>query len=1301
MADAPLDTGTTSPARRRRPLLITFAVFVAIVGVVVGVTYAVYRQQLRTIRNRTADQLVSIGGLKAGQISAWLQERRGDANTLRANEPIERLIAQWLAGRGGPLPADVRRYFAALIVQYQYASIAVFDRYGRQRWPAATAATGDVGQYVVEAVGGALVWRRTVFVDLHKSANGLPTLGYVVPIDVAHRGPPVPVGAVYLRVDPARFLYPLVQTWPVPSGTAETLLVRRDGDMVTFLNPVRGFSGAPLTLAIPVTDRQLPATKAVNGATGVVEGVDYRGAKVLADLRAVSGTRSPFGDTQWYMIAKVDSREVYAGAFRRAAAAIGVMAAVIAVAGLGVLLFWRSRESRSLQALNAAERERRALGQHYECVTRYANDSMLLFAVDGAEMRVVDANERAVQTYGYSLEELRALTLRDLRSETSPTSYEAALDLLHVQGAAVIESEHRRRDGSVFPVENSARLMEIEGRPYLQCIVRDISERKAAEEALGKLEAVRDVAEEVAGIGNWTWDLATQKAVWSPGMFRLWDVDPDEFDGDAMAILTQRVHPDDLPALLETTALVLETSDPLPVEFRLVLRDGTERIVASKATPRRDADGSVVAITGYYQDVTERRQAEQELRREHAFAAAVMDTAGALICVLDRQGRITAFNRACEETTGYSFAEVSGEPIWERLIPPADVDGVKAVFADLTAGVMPSHYVNNWIAKDGPQHMIEWSNTIIVAADGDVEHVIGTGIDVTERRAAEERVSRLSRLYRVLSAVDEAIVHVREPQPLYAEICRILVEMGEFSMVWVGLVDDSRRVIAVAMAGHTGDYLDDIEITVDRRRTARGPAGRAIITGTTQVSADIATDPAMKPWREAALRHGFRSLAALPLRCGNEVIGAIMINSDSVSALDEEGVALLTQLTDDVSFAIESHRGETERRAAEQSLRESERMLAEAQRLGHVGSWRFDVPSGTLMWSPELYRIFGLEPGTFVPTLDAFTEHVHPDDRSAIAKIGEARAQGRPDEAHEIRVIRSDGEIRHISTRVANIYGDDGAPLEMVGTTIDVTERKVMEDELRSLNAELEQRVGQRTAQLEVANEELEAFAYSVSHDLRAPLRALDGFSLALLEDYTDGLDATAQDYLGRVRAASQRMGVLIDDLLGLSRVTRREMVLEDVDLSAVARRIVERFQQEQPERSVEFAIADGLRAQADPGLLEIVLDNLVGNAWKFTSKRKSAHIEFAVDGEGGEDVYHVRDDGAGFDPTYAGKLFAPFQRLHSMSEFPGTGIGLATVQRIVHRHGGRCWAEGAPGIGATVYFTLAPAEGQERSGLP
>jgi signal transduction histidine kinase len=239
---------------------------------------------------------------------------------------------------------------------------------------------------------------------------------------------------------------------------------------------------------------------------------------------------------------------------------------------------------------------------------------------------------------------------------------------------------------------------------------------------------------------------------------------------------------------------------------------------------------------------------------------------------------------------------------------------------------------------------------------------------------------------------------------------------------------------------------------------------------------------------------------------------------------------------------------------------------------------------------------------------------------------------------------------------------------------------------------ELEQRVRDRTAQLEAANKELEAFSYSVSHDLRAPLRSIDGFSQALLEDYFDKMDEQGKDYLHRVRAASQRMAQLIDDVLNLSRVTRSEMRFEKIDLGTLVSKIRKELQERQPDRKVEFAISSGLVGRGDARLLRIVLENLLGNAWKFTGKHPLAKIEFGVRHVGhGYDkpVFYVRDDGAGFDMAYVDKLFVPFQRLHASAEFPGTGIGLATVQRIIHRHGGRVWAEGAVEKGATFYFTL------------
>ncbi len=285
----------------------------------------------------------------------------------------------------------------------------------------------------------------------------------------------------------------------------------------------------------------------------------------------------------------------------------------------------------------------------------------------------------------------------------------------------------------------------------------------------------------------------------------------------------------------------------------------------------------------------------------------------------------------------------------------------------------------------------------------------------------------------------------------------------------------------------------------------------------------------------------------------------------------------------------------------------------------------------------------------------------------------------------ELFARRKDGSELPVEISLGPIRTEKGV---LVACSVsDISERKQAEEKIRYLNESLKR----RTFELEAANKELEAFSYSVSHDLRAPLRAIDGFGRVLEEDYEPRLDEPGRDHLRRIRAATQHMAQLIDDLLGLAQVTRSGMRRERVDLSGLAKAIAEDLKRTQPEREAEFTITEGLIVNGDARLLRLALENLLGNAWKFTAKKPRARIEFGVTEQEGRPAYFVRDNGAGFDMAYAGKLFGAFQRLHGMKDFPGTGIGLATAQRIMHRHGGRVWAESAVEQGATFYFTLSP----------
>jgi PAS domain S-box-containing protein len=395
---------------------------------------------------------------------------------------------------------------------------------------------------------------------------------------------------------------------------------------------------------------------------------------------------------------------------------------------------------------------------------------------------------------------------------------------------------------------------------------------------------------------------------------------------------------------------------------------------------------------------------------------------------------------------------------------------------------------------------------------------------------------------------------------------------------------------------------------------------------------------------------------------------------------DEQGHLLGAMVL--VQDIDEQRRSEEEHRRTEQHFR----LLIET---AQEGIWTIDPEERTTYVNRYMAELLGYSPEEMQgrPLFDFMDKE---DQPSASEDLTEQSKGTRTTMHRDRKFVRKDGTTLWTRLSGSPMFDAQGRYTGSLAMITDITQRREAEEQVRQLNAQLEHRITERTAQLEFSNRELESFSYSVAHDLRAPLRSIASFSDALVEDCTDQLDDTGKDYLRRITGAAKRMAALIDGLLALSRVNSTELKDRECDLSLKAHAVLEQLQEQQPERTVNARIQEGLRARGDPELLLAVLENLLGNAWKFTRERPVAEIEFsATQDASGRPTYVVRDNGAGFNMAYRDKLFGVFQRLHTQREFEGTGIGLATVQRILRRHGGRIWGEGQPGQGASFFFTL------------
>ncbi|MDB6018310.1 MAG: multi-sensor signal transduction histidine kinase [Pedosphaera sp.] len=584
-----------------------------------------------------------------------------------------------------------------------------------------------------------------------------------------------------------------------------------------------------------------------------------------------------------------------------------------------------------------------------------------------------------------------------------------------------------------------------------------------------------------------------------------------------------------------------------------------------------------------------------------------------------------AVNDAAIRHYGYSREEFLGMTILD-IRPLEDIPRLKELLPTLpdSSGSLSNSGVWRHRKKDGTIIDVEVSSQL-VSFEGHTARLVLVQ-DVTQLKSSTEQVHLLQACISRLSDV----VIITEAEPLTEPGPRI---------VFVNEAFEKRTGYTAAEAiGRSPRFL-------------QGP-------GTNRAAR-------ARIWRALEGRRAIREEIINYTKSGEE----IWLEMELAPVFNEAGVC---------THFVSIERDITERKRAERTLQESEARLKEAQRVANIGSWEWNLSQRKVIWSDELYRIFGLAPQSVAITAETFLKCIHPEERQTMFRKVEMMRQNPQPFTETYRIVQPGGVVRHVLAHGDVATDGNAKTLRMMGTVQDITERKqAEEDRIRSVK-------------LEAANRELEAFSYSVSHDLRAPLRTIDGFSKMLAEDYGARLDDTGKGYLELIQGAARRMGQLIQDLLELSQITSTQMRRTNVDLTALVTDIAREARQADPARPVDFTVAAGLTVNADPRLLRIALENLVRNAWKFTGKTPQPRVEFGVIRQEAETVYFIRDNGAGFDMEFVNKLFGVFQRLHREAEFTGTGVGLAIVQRIIHRHGGRIWAEGAVNQGAIFYFTLS-----------
>ncbi len=1276
--------------RRWAPLLV-FAGLAA--SVLLGGVIA-YERLGAEIKRRTQLDLYAVASLKSKQVSAWLGERRADAERMMGAPAFTVMLARWLAeGQpAGEFRDTLRNRLDDFRRLGRYRAIMLLDADANPVLAAGPAdgPTPDERALALGVLGGG----ELAMSDIHwEGAEGesVPGIDLAAPLYVASAAGRREIGALVFQLDAREYLYPLLQSWSASSRSGEALLLRVAGGEVIYLNELRHRGDAALRLRAPMASTSLVGAMILRrGGEGAVEGVDYRGVPVLAAGLPVTGTT-------WHLVVKVDREEVYAPVRSLAVFLVALVVVLIAAAGLAVWLWWSGQRAAFESSRLRLELARQNLAERLQVLFRHSHDAILL--MDG-EGRVLEANDRAVRAYGYSPEELRAMHARDFRAPQALAEFERDRQQMAAQGGRIYETLHRRKDGSVFPVEISGRFFEAAGERFWQSIIRDVSERKAAEVRLARLNrlyaALSETNEAIvrAEDRDELFRTICRIAVERGGLAMAWigllepqgdEVVPAAWFGAGPAWFA-RVRPFRLGrpprapveiALGEDRAYFCNDLEgdarlaPIQGELRAAgyraaasfpLRVG-ERVAGALtlfagesdffdgelATLVTDMAVDVSFALEYFEKEAARRQAEQRLRKlSHALEQSPASTV-----ITDAEGRIEYVNPKFTAVTGYELEEVRGRTpavIKSGLTPEAVY---RELWATIAAGQTWSGVIRNR-RKDGTLYWDRQAISSLRDEQGRITNFVAVKEDVTSVKETEVQLRNLNRSLRMLSQCNEALVRATDERELLMAICRIAVEVGGFRMAWVGAAerDAVKSVRPLGWAGTSYDYIESLRATWDDVERGRGVTGTAIRTGAPAVVHDAGSDPRMDPWREQVLAGGYRSFVGLPLKHAEEVFGALTISSAEAGVFDAQEVVLLEQLASDLAYGLAALRTAAEQRTLLGSagvgvafIRDREIVRcnrAFADLFGYDDAELAGSSTRPLYTDEADYELYGRDAYAAVArgdTHDADVRQRRRDGTTFWANLTMSAIDA-PDPTKGVVVVVQDIDRRKRAESTAQRYA---------GELRDLSRRLVETEEIerRNLARELHDRIGSNVSSL--------------------------GLTLSLMQG---ALPAQA---LERVRpqaedcaALIEQTGRLVRDLMG----ELRPPGLDELGLFAALQDLAGLVA-----KRAGLAVAVGGR-EFEPRLARVaeitlfrIAQEALNNAVKH-ARATAAEVRLETGSNGA--VLTIADDGRGFD---------------SSAPPPAGHLGLVGMRERAEAIGARLRVESAPGAGTRVIVELPLAQ--------